>query len=153
MTQAEQRRKVNFPLEKDEDGYPPFDWEGIWAEPAGEGFWLLDNIPFFVYEISNRDIVRANEEDGRLVFDQVHQRQGHSTLRIIFEDLDLVDVVRATLKQMGCATEGAHSKRLVAVDVGPDVSLKEVRAYLTAAMERGGLEFEDACDQHGQAED
>jgi hypothetical protein len=151
MTDVGERRKINFRLEKDEDGYPPFDREGIWAEPAGAGAWRLDNIPFFAYDVSNRDVVAARESGDELVFERVLERGGHSTLRIIFEDLDTVNPVRAALKQMGCSTEGAHTKRLVAVDIGPDVSLDEVRAYLESEGARTGLEYEDACDQHGAA--
>src|SRR5215471_12738412 len=106
MTDVGQRRKINFRLVKDEDGYPPFDWEGVWAEPETDGTWRLDNIPFFAYDVSNRDVVAAHERNGELVFDRVLDRGGHSTLRIIFEDLDTVADVRADLKQMGCSTEG-----------------------------------------------
>jgi Domain of unknown function (DUF4265) len=148
MTDVGRRRKIDFRLVKDEDNYPPFDWEGLWGEPAGEGAWQLDNIPFFAYDVSNRDVVAAHETGERLVFDRVLERGGHSTLRVIFEDLDTVNPVRAALKRMGCSTEAAHTKRLVAVDVRPDVSLDAVRAYLEAEAARTGLEYEDACDQH-----
>ena len=103
MTDVGQRRKINFRLVKDNDGYPPFDWEGLWAQPETDGRWRLDNIPFFAYNISNRDVVAAHERNGELVFDRVLDRGGHSTLRIIFEDLDTVDGGMACVEQFGLA--------------------------------------------------
>ena len=145
------RRKVDFRLTKDEDGYPPSDWEGLWAEPAGAGRWRLDNIPFYVYDVSNRDVIAAEEADGRLEFRKVLERGGHSTFRIIFEDLATVKRVRDELRAMGCSTEGSNIKRLVSVDVKSGVSVDAVRAYLEAEGERSGLGFEDACIQSGDA--
>jgi hypothetical protein len=39
--------KVFFRLQKDADGYPPFEIESLWARPVGPDRYELDNIPFF----------------------------------------------------------------------------------------------------------
>jgi hypothetical protein len=53
--------RIAFELEQDEDGYPPVSAETLWATPTPEGFWRIDNIPFFVYGIAPFDII----EDAR----------------------------------------------------------------------------------------
>ena len=143
MTTTHNRTKIEFRLTRDADGYPPFDWEGIWAEPCGDDRWRLDNVPFFVYDVNNRDVVTVERVDAKLVFADVVERGGHQTLRIIFEDLSTVDAVRTKLAQLGCSTEASNSRRLVAVDVKPDVVMSDVRAYLDEEAIRSGLEYED----------
>lgn len=56
--------KVVFKLEKDEDDYPPADYESVWALPVGEGLFQIDNIPFFATEIALGDVRRILEERG-----------------------------------------------------------------------------------------
>ena len=150
MTDVGDRKKIDFQLTKDEDDYPPVEWESLWAIPVGAGLWEVDNIPFFVYGVSNRDIVAAVAADGRLRFAQVISKGGHTTLRLIFEDLESVARVRADLRRLGCLTEGSHLKRLVSVDVPPNVEFRRVREYLEKEAKESGLEYEDGCLQHAQ---
>lgn len=64
----ENYKKVVFRLEQDEDGYPPDNWESLWAGEVEPGLYSIDNIPIFVKGISNGDVVAAEQEDGELRF-------------------------------------------------------------------------------------
>ncbi len=57
--------KVVVALEKDEDDYPPADYENLWATPVEEGLFRIDNIPFFAKSIALGDIVSvASDRSG-----------------------------------------------------------------------------------------
>jgi hypothetical protein len=137
--------KVVFKLEKDEDDYPPADYESVWALPVGEGLFQIDNIPFFATEIAIGDVVSAIHDGGELRFQKVVQPSGHSTLRLIIYDKSEVPTVRRLLEERGCTSEGSHIPGLISVDVPPSVSLAELRAMLDEgeAQERWG--YEEAC--------
>ena len=54
---SERYVKLLFPLEQDEDGYPPAAAETLWAVREGEGLFRLDNIPIFATGVALGDIV------------------------------------------------------------------------------------------------
>ncbi|HYO58478.1 DUF4265 domain-containing protein [Archangium sp.] len=137
--------KVVFKLEKDEDDYPPADYESLWAIPVEEGLFQIDNIPFFAQEVALGDVVSAVSEGGELRFQKVVRPSGHSTLRLIIYDKGEVPAVRKLLEERGCASEGSHIPGLISVDVPPSVSLAMLRPMLDEgeAQERWG--YEEAC--------
>jgi hypothetical protein len=63
--------------------------ENIWAEPVFEHTYRVRNIPTRAYELSLDDVVKARDgEDGRLTFDDVVERGGHSTYHRIIPAAD-----------------------------------------------------------------
>ena len=144
----DKKLKVVFKLEQDEDGYPPFAYEGLWAKSLGNDVWELDNAPFFVYEISNKDRVVVEKIDNELRFQSVRERGGHSTLRIHFEDESKVHFIREELKKLGCPTEGSNNKNLVSVDVPKIVNLSTIESFLKINAQKCNFEYEHGCNQH-----
>jgi hypothetical protein len=51
--------RVLFELEKEDEDYPPVNYERLWARRLEQGLFELDNIPFFVRDISAGDVVSA----------------------------------------------------------------------------------------------
>ncbi|MFE8600047.1 DUF4265 domain-containing protein [Archangium violaceum] len=139
--------KVLFKLEKEDEDYPPVDYERLWARPLGDGLFALDNIPFFVRGISVGDVVAAQPGEGEVVFSELVRESGSSTLRVIVFDESHVEEVRRQLQTLGCSTELNVSKML-GVDVPPQVALQAVRTWLMEMQSAGALEFEDACLRH-----
>jgi Domain of unknown function (DUF4265) len=146
------RRKIIFELPQDEGGYPPFTTEGAWANPLPNGGWVLDNIPFYIYDVSNHDEVAVKVVDGEIFFDHVVRRGGHSTLRVHFDDSSIISEVRKALKALGCSSEGALTKTLVAVDVPPTANLQAVEDCLKPFVENEAFEYEHGCVQHVAAQ-
>jgi hypothetical protein len=142
---ADDRVKVVVKLEKDEDDYPPADYEGLWALPVGEGLFQIDNVPFFARGLAYGDIVSATVEQQELRFQEVVRPSGHSTLRLIIYDEKDIPSVREFLEELGCAIERSHIPGLISVDVPPTVSLSVLRKTLDEgeAQERWG--YEEAC--------
>jgi hypothetical protein len=136
--------KVAFRLVQDEDGYPPADWEHLWAHQVGESLFVLDNIPFFARGVSAGDLVSVQLKAGMNEFREVVQPSGHSTLRVIFFDTTLISELRSKLKELGCETEQSHLPNLVAVDVPPSTDLETVREVLAEGEDSGKWEYEEA---------
>ena len=139
--------RVLFNLEKEEEDYPPVDYERLWARPLGEGLFEIDNIPFFVRGISAGDVVATQQGEGEVVFSELVRESGSSTLRVIVFDETHVEDVRRRLQAFGCSTELNVSKML-GVDVPAHINLQRVRAWLMEEQSSGTLEFEDACIRH-----
>jgi len=140
-----QHVKILFHLEQDEDGYPPASAETLWAITVGEGLYKLDNIPFFATGVAVEDIVSAELEAGQLVYKDIVQPSGHSTLRVAVYDHDEVPKVHALFKQLGCATEQSHLRGLIAIDVPPSVSWDDLRRVLDTGREQDRWDYEEAC--------
>jgi hypothetical protein len=109
--------------------------EGMWAFSLGDGRYRLDNIPFFIYDVSIDDIVSAEEVDGILTFRQVLSSGGHSTYRVFYRDRAIaspaaLDERLAAVRTLGASTEGA--KRVTAIDVPPDADLDAIYRLLDA---------------------
>lgn len=140
------QRPVMFRLVPDEDGYPDFQRESLWATPRGDGTYAIASIPFYTYDAARGDIVSVSEEDGELYFDKLVRQSGNSLLRIIVRGAENVDDVRHMLKEFGCDTEA--SGRFVAVDVPAHVDYGPIRDRLLAGEQQDRWGFEEAVLCH-----
>lgn len=144
MSEAGQKErvKISVALEKDEDDYPPADFESLWATSLGEGLYRVENIPFFAEGIALGDVISARPEQDLLRFQGVVQPSGHRTLRVMVYDKQEVPAVREMLKRQGCDVEQSHIPGLISVDVPPEVPLPVLRQLLAEgeSQERWGYE-------------
>lgn len=148
-TALDDRQKILFKLNKDEDGYPPFDYERIWAKRLTGDLWELDNVPFFVTDVSNRDTISIEkDEDGDLIFKKLEKSGGHSTIRIYFNDEKFIKEVREEIKKMGCSSEGSNIKSLVAIDIPKDCNISNIRDFLEKIQTQGIIDIDDGHIQH-----
>lgn len=138
-----QHVKIRFPLEIDEDGYPPESVETLWALDIGGGRYKIDNIPFYAKLISDGDIVSASTDDGGLVFEKLLVASSNCTFRVIMLDgTDGFDE-REYLKTMGCETEGSGIEGFFAVSVDK-AEYQNIASYLASAHNDGKLDFEES---------
>ena len=104
MAQAEIHYvKIQFELEQDEDGYPPYTVENLWALEQSDGY-ELDNIPWYAKGVSCGDMIAASPDgDGRLTFNKVLRRSGNSTLRVWLSAaaVDQCRQVRNAIERLG----------------------------------------------------
>ncbi|HLL05723.1 MAG TPA: DUF4265 domain-containing protein [Myxococcaceae bacterium] len=137
--------KIVVELEKDEDDYPPADYENLWVTVAGNGLYRVGNIPFFAMDIALGDLVEAEPDDGLLRFRRVVQPSGHSTMRVIVYDKEEVAAVRELFKAMGCSVEQSHIPGLIALDVPPSISLAQAQQTLAEGESQERWGYEEAC--------
>ncbi len=145
--------KVGFKLDRDQDDYPPADWEWMWASRVSDSTFKIDNSPFFAKGVSAGDIVAAEQTSGGLVFRDLVQPSGHSTVRVVVLRGDrnegqvqaLVAELRESLKALGGSTELSHLPNLFSVDIPPEVDYSSISAFLSRKEADGILEYEEAC--------
>ncbi|GAB2971880.1 DUF4265 domain-containing protein [Frigoribacterium salinisoli] len=137
--------RVRVRLEQD-DGWPPAESEGLWAQEHPGGTYLLANAPFFAFGLSNGDLVRgAPDEDGVIWFIQRVQRSGSLTVRIITTDpADPLEHVVAEFEPHGVSGESMERPRLLALDLPPGSDLASAKTLLAAGVASGRWHVEES---------
>ena len=143
--------RICFPLTA-EDSQDGVDAENLWSEDRGDGSYVIDNIPFYAYEISNGDLVSARDVDGRLFFERVLERGGHSTYRVLVKnqagfESDGFRRLWKSLQALGCSNEVAKC-RWIAIDVPKISDPDAVCKILELGEEESVWTFEEAHCGH-----
>lgn len=136
--------KILFHLEKDEDGYPPEEWESLWATYKCGNLYKIDNIPFYVPLLSCGDVVRVKEISGELHFDCVQEYSENSTIRVIVFDVNNTENIRNRLVNIGCSVEKSGIPGFIAVNIPPDADSKKVLSYLERGHQNGEFDYEES---------
>jgi hypothetical protein len=139
-------RKVVIALTRDADGYPPVEWEEMWAENVDGHLYRIESIPFYAPLLSYQDIVYVREEGADLVIESVAEYGGHSTIRIVCYTDALVSPIREGLKEIGCMSELSNVSNFFSVDVPPNVSLDRVFNFLAAFS--SDIDVDESALQH-----
>lgn len=137
------RVKVSFPIS---DGQGAV--ENMYAQPLGDNRYILDNTPFYVFDISFCDEFFADHVDDEIVFSRVASRGGHSTYRIKIPEGKGHDYFLkhwGKLEQLGCTFEGSSVNRcrLYAVDIPPNVDVFKAYEVMEEYENQGVWEFEE----------
>jgi hypothetical protein len=140
-----------FPLDVDEDGWPPVASERLWAEPVGGDTYRVDNTPWFVRDVAADDIVRAvAPDDGSWpVFVEKVRWSGNLTIRVLpFPAGALEGSLQAVLdlfEPLGAYGEGAGTYPIVALTVPPAAAVAEIHALLMQGKREGWWDVEEGC--------
>ena len=118
--------------------------ESLWATKEEE-YYKIDNIPFFIKNIACGDIVSVEEENGALYFDDLMQRSGNSTVRILFKEIKDIEPARIELLKLGCFLELSHIPNLLAVDIPKSLNYNLIKHFLDDGEDRGIWEYQEAC--------
>jgi hypothetical protein len=141
--------KIRFALERDSDGWPPAESEGLWARPVADDLFRLDGVPWFVRDVANEDTVRARQDDGGMWwFVEHHERSGRITVRVIPDKQGPLagsrEAVLATFLGLGIDGEGMASPvNMVALDIPPTANIEQAKAVLVAGEADGRWFFEE----------
>ncbi len=144
-------QKVMFRLQKDADGYPPDDWESLWAYEVEPGLYSIDNVPFFARGISWGDVVSVERRGDELHFKEIVRPSDHSVIRVIVYDKSKVGEMHDKLKEMKCDTEQSHLASLLTVDCPPTSDLRKVLDFLNEGEADGRWTYEEASIREGAA--
>ena len=136
------RVKVSFPI----DGIGGI--ERMFAQQTDKGTFILDNSPFYAFDISYCDEFNADEDGDELVFRNVIARGGHSTYRIkLPKEKDHSHFLKYWLKLQseGCSYEGssANANRLYTIDIPTPASVDKVYTLMEKYEKEGIWEFEE----------
>jgi hypothetical protein len=144
---SEELAKIVFNLP---ESHVSVSTESLWAEPLGAGLYRLRNVPFYMYGVSEQDIVRAEENEGRLVVTGIVDRGGHSTYRIFLPERTSEEEFSKdwiSLRELGCTYERA-TRRLIAIDVPPHADVYAVYEALESGERDRLWEFEEGHCGH-----
>jgi hypothetical protein len=149
--------KVVFRLEASVNGWPPYDTEGVWAQPLSFEHFRLDNVPSYARGFAYGDVVavRPADRDGEEAFfvEAVVERSGHSTYwtwvppHASKDDRTKAELLFARLVELGCAYEEA-GVGYRAWDVPPSVNAELAWGMLASAQEEGALHVAEGY-RHG----
>lgn len=141
--------KVRFALEQDQDGWPPAESEGLWAEPLGDDLYRLDNTPWFVRGVAADDVLEAHPDpEGVLWFSHVRERGERMVVRVIPRADGPIhggrQAVLEAFSPLGVGAEGmSNPVNIVALDIGPEAPLSSVKALLVAGEREGRWYYEE----------
>jgi hypothetical protein len=129
------------------------DWHGsstesVWAEPTPNGTLIIRNTPFYAKGVSFLDEVSFADEDGAAVFEDVVQKSGHSTYRILQPNKNKIERFEEfwkPIERLGCSLESKIDKNaLYAVDVPPNVDVRSIYSLLEEGEKADVWDFEEA---------
>ncbi len=137
------RMKVVFLLERDEDGYPPVDAEGLWAEVLDEHTASIDNVPFFVRDATVGDVIQYSNVGGELRYVSTVRKSHNSLIRIVCYPHADPEEIRERIAGFGCESEFDAGHRLIAVNIPPSGDLEGLRKYLEHEESSGKVGYEE----------
>lgn len=138
-----QRTKVVFLLERDKDGYPPVDAEGLWVELLDERRARIDNIPFFVRAATMGDVIEYSSTGGELRYVANVQPSRNSLIRVVcYSHVDPTSI-RNRIGEFGCESEYDAGHRLIAVNIPPEADLEGLQQYLEHEEAIGSVGYEE----------
>ena len=121
--------------------------ESVWAEKMDE-YYRIVNIPFFAKNIAYGDIIKVEEEDGELYFEELIMPSGHSTIQMIIYNVDSVEEIGDQLVLLGCDWEGSHLPGYISVDVPNSIPYASIKEYLDSGLLSERWDYNEACLAH-----
>jgi len=146
--------RVRFPLERDEDGWPPSDVETMWCTRISPGLCKIDNVPIYALGVAVDDVIEVAEVDGRPTFVRVISHSGHGTVRVIFLGNESPESTRGSqmwtvLLDAGCTFEGLRGSKLYALDVPSAAAARVIAPVLQRGLSSEIFDYEEAKPLQG----
>lgn len=144
--------KLLFRLPQDEDGWPPYEVEGVWSRPQGNDF-VVENLPFFVRGLAFEDRIRVDWDDhGDVIAFEVLEPAPYSMVWVLFPNDDTgAPELRDALRALGCEVEWFRPGQqwwLLSTAVPLKVLMADVDALLEPYVAEGRAEAADGCIRH-----
>jgi len=137
--------KICFPLEPDESGYPPVKSESLWCTLTKRKTYIVDNVPFFVRDVSLGDEIAAKKSDELLrYFAMVHPSK-NSTVRVLFKKPSRADFIMKKISDFGCGFELMPKLSLLAVNMPPKARIADTLSFLDKEVKDGNIGIEESA--------
>lgn len=121
----------------------------MWAEVVDEaqGFYKLDNIPFYVPLIACNDVVFAEYDDAEsfLTYRKTIEHSGNSTIHvIIMDDSYEINTLREIFDTLGCESERLNHKYF-AMEVPAQLEYIPIKKKLNELRKDDILDYAESC--------
>ncbi len=144
--------KVSFPLEVDEDGFPPIRVELLNATQLSPRTFRIDNAPFFVPNVSFGDVVSGEpcSIDGQFQFTSVVEPSEFTSVAIILLDSAMDTLLMDLLRGLECVIEYGEfgTFRVLAVAVPATTNYPALRRQLEGLEADSKLSFSELSVAH-----
>jgi hypothetical protein len=144
--------KIAFPLEVDEDGFPPIKVELLNATQLSQRTFRIENAPFFTPNISFGDVVgaEASGPNSQLQFTTVLDPSEFTSISVILLDPAMDTFLMDLLRGLGCVLEYGEFDvyRVLAVAVPASTDYASLRAQLTSLEADSKLSFAELAVGH-----
>lgn len=133
-----------------QDGWPPQPDEVLWAQPLGEGRYVVETPPWYVRGLAVDDVVSAQPDaDGVLWAAGEIDRGGRLTVRLLpLPDGPLggdPEAVRSVFAALGVRSgEPSPQHGIVALDIPGDGDLRAIKALLIAGESDGSWDVDES---------
>jgi hypothetical protein len=108
----------------------------------------IDNVPYYVNNVSKGDLVSVASIDGEIFAAAVVARGGHSTLRVFVDEPRRQKAIAKALTKLGASCSITDGLSLFAVDIAPEIDFLKIDSYLEGCADGEHIAYEDACLQH-----
>jgi hypothetical protein len=139
--------RIRFRLEQDEDGYPPYASEGVWAEPVPPGGYRLLNVPWFAFNVAEGDVFLVESDaDGTLWATERIERSENCTIRVYpLDDRSLGSVLQEFVALGAEGEIAGGSDYVVALTIPPEARIAEIKKRLQQGEEQGEWGYDEGC--------
>lgn len=144
MTSASKKEvKIVFDVAQNEDGWPPFSTESLWAAKTASRGYEIRSVPFFVNGISMGDVVRCSgRRGGKQQFAEVLQESSNSTLRIVCFNGRRREEIAKWLRKRECSFEYALDQEYMSASIPSTLNAQALLKILVMLSKEGEFEFE-----------
>ncbi len=140
--------KLTFKITKDQDGYPPAEFESIWGIQVTNNTFVIDNTPYYIYGLSKGDTVLTTTKHNELLGLEILSKGGHSTLRVFADNLDTRQKIREKIIKLGANCNSTGDSSLLTIDIPPTANFNSIDKFLSSMTNNDTIAYEDACLQH-----
>lgn len=119
--------------------------ETIWSKKLENGYYQIDNIPFYAPNLAYNDVISVEDDNGILYFDDLIECSGHSTLQIVFFKEHKAQDILINLEKLGCKWEGMKDQPYYAIDISPDLDYANIRQILDEESKKEVLDYRESC--------
>jgi len=141
--------KIDFPLDVDEDGYPPISVETMNGIKLENNLIQIDNTPFFIEGIAVGDKVRCNKskKNKNYQFVELIEEGKNKSISIIFINDACKEDVYQYLKSLNCYCEYGEFRdfNMLAVDIKDSVRYSDIEQYLMKKELIGAISYAELC--------
>jgi Domain of unknown function (DUF4265) len=119
--------------------------ESLWIDKLDNDEYQIKNIPFFAPNISYDDIIKVENDEGILYFEEVVKTSEHSTIQVIIFKKEFADIIIENIESLKCSWEGMNNQKLLAIDVPDKVHYSGIKSYLDKQFEDNILDYKESC--------
>lgn len=119
--------------------------ESLWIEVLNNDECQIKNIPFFAPNIAYNDIIKVENDEGLLYFDEIIKTSEHSTIQVVFFKTEIIEDVIKEIESLGCSWEGMNNQKFLAIDIPNNVNYNKIKEYLNDQFEKNILDYKESC--------